>query len=52
MLNLKDIRQYIAGLDVAADSNVYIGKLDNKKQKSIGVYNRKREGPPILRPEA
>lgn len=48
MLNLKDIRQYIAGLDVAADSNVYIGKLDNKKQKSIGVYNRKREGPPYI----
>lgn len=45
MLTLKDIRQYISGLGVAADSNVYIGKLDGKKDKSIGVYNRKVDGP-------
>ncbi|MCB7320779.1 minor capsid protein [Lacrimispora sp. 210928-DFI.3.58] len=45
MLTLKDIRQYISGLEIAADCNVYIGKLDNKKQKSIGVYNRKTDGP-------
>lgn len=45
MLTLKDIRQYISGLGIAADSNVYIGKLDNKKQKSIGIYNRKMDGP-------
>lgn len=48
MLALKDVRQYIAGLGIAADSNVYIGKLDNKKQKSIGVYNRKRDGRPNI----
>lgn len=45
MLTLKDIRQYISSLGIAADSNVYIGKLDSKKEKSIGVYNRKMDGP-------
>lgn len=45
MLTLKDIRQYISDLQIAEDTNVYIGKLDNKKQKSIGIYNRKRDGP-------
>lgn len=45
MLSLKDIRQYISGLAVAEDDNVYIGKLDNKKQKSIGVYSRPSSGP-------
>ena len=45
MLSLNDIRQYISGLGIADDSNVYIGKLDNKKQKSIGVYDRKVDGP-------
>lgn len=45
MLRLSDIRQYISGLGIAEDSNVYIGKLDNKKQESIGVYDRKADGP-------
>ncbi len=45
MLALKDIRQYISSLEIAADDNVYIGKLDNKKQKSIGVYSRPTSGP-------
>ena len=45
MLSLKDIRQYISDLNIAADDNVYIGKLDNKKQKSIGVYSRPTSGP-------
>ncbi|WP_313188199.1 phage tail terminator protein [Lacrimispora sp.] len=44
MLSLKDIRQYISCLAVAEDDNVYIGKLDNKKQKSIGVYSRLSTG--------
>lgn len=43
MLKLEDIQQYIIGLGIAED--VYIGKLDNKKQKVIGVYNRKVDGP-------
>ncbi|WP_394523670.1 phage tail terminator protein [Lacrimispora sp. JR3] len=45
MLALKDIRQYISSLNIAADDNVYIGKLDNKTQKSIGVYSRPTSGP-------
>lgn len=46
MLPMKDIRQYIATLGIAVDHNVYIGKLDNKKQKSIGVYSRPTSGGP------
>lgn len=46
MLTLKDIRQWVADLGLAADSNVYIGKLDNKKAKSIGVYGRRTTGEP------
>lgn len=45
MLTLAEIRQYISDLGIAADNNVYIGKLDSKKEKSIGVYNRKADGP-------
>lgn len=45
MLALKDVRKYIAGLGIAADKSVYIGKLDSKQLKSIGVYNLKpKEG--------
>ena len=44
MLSLKDVRQWIAGLGIAEDAHVYIGKLDNKQQKSIGVYARKGSG--------
>ena len=40
MLKSTDIREWIASLGIAEDDNVYIGKLDNKQQKSIGVYNR------------
>lgn len=47
MLDLKDIREYISGFQITDDSNVYIGKLDNKKQKSVGVYSRKQEGKPV-----
>lgn len=48
MLSLKDIRQYISSLGIAEDDNVYIGKLDNKKQKSIGVYSRSGTGNPEI----
>lgn len=48
MLALKDIRQYVSSLGIAEDDNVYIGKLDNKKQKSIGVYSRPVSGPPNI----
>ncbi|MCI8865583.1 MAG: hypothetical protein HFG60_09920 [Lachnospiraceae bacterium] len=46
MLMLEDIRTYIAGLGVAGEDHVYIGKLDNKKLKSIGVYSRPENGQP------
>lgn len=42
MLYLEDVRDYIAGLNIAADDNVYMGKIDNKKEKSIGVYQLKQ----------
>lgn len=45
MLQLAEIREYIAGLGVA--EHVYIGKLDNKKDHSVGVYHRKGDGPPV-----
>lgn len=48
MLPMKEIRQYISSLGVAEDGRVYIGKLDNKKPCSIGVYNRKADGPPRM----
>lgn len=48
MLPIKDIRGYIASLGIAADDNVYIGKLDSKKQKSIGVYSRSVSGSPNI----
>lgn len=48
MLSLKDIRQYISSLNIAADDNVYMGKLDSKKLKSIGVYSRPVSGSPNI----
>lgn len=46
MLKIADIRTWIASLGIA--SHVYIGKMDNKQQKSIGVYNRSGLGPPNI----
>ena len=46
MLKLTEIRQWIASLGIAEDQQVYIGKLDNKQQKSIGVYGRSGSGSP------
>ena len=48
MLALTDIRKWIAGFGIAGDDHVYIGKLDNKKQKSIGVYSRPASGQPYV----
>ena len=38
---LSDVRDYIASLKLAG--HVYMGKLDAKPDKSIGVYNSKHE---------
>lgn len=48
MLAIDDIRSYIASLGIADDDSVYIGKLDGKKQKSIGVYSRPASGMPNI----
>lgn len=48
MLHLKGIRQYIANFNITNEEQVFIGKLDNKKQKSIGVYHRKSDGKPFI----
>lgn len=41
MMRLRDIRDYVASLGIAADDNCYCGKLDDKKEKSIGTYSLK-----------
>lgn len=38
---LSDVRDYIASLGLA--EHVYMGKLDAKQEKSVGVYNSKHE---------
>lgn len=48
MLTLDDIRGCIGGLGITADRNVYIGKLNSKKDHSIGVYHRQGSGPPVM----
>lgn len=45
MLGIGDARDLIAGLGIAADDHVYCGKLDDKKNKSIGVYNNNKQRP-------
>ncbi len=39
MMRLSDVRDYIDSLGIA--DFVYQGKMDSKKEKSIGVYNSK-----------
>ncbi|MEG1298309.1 MAG: minor capsid protein [Anaerovoracaceae bacterium] len=46
MLGLADVRDWIKAYRSA--ENYYIGKLDNKKEKSIGIYQRKTTGSPIM----
>ena len=48
MLKSTDVRAWIASLGIADDQHVYIGKLDNKQQKSIGVYSLSSSGPPNI----
>ena len=44
-MELADIRDYLKTLDAAEYYN--IGRLNNKKEKSLGVYSRTRSGPPV-----
>ncbi|NBH61572.1 hypothetical protein D1155_07910 [Anaerotruncus sp. 80] len=46
MLTLADVRDWLKSFGFA--EHYYIGKLDNKKQKSIGVYQRKETGTPRI----
>lgn len=39
---LEDVRDYIDSLGLS--EHTYMGKLDGKKEKSIGVYNSKHDG--------
>ncbi len=41
MMLLGDVREYIASLGIA--EHVYMGKLDGKQERSIGVYNSKHQ---------
>lgn len=41
MILLRDIRDYIASLCIAEDEHCFCGKLPDKKDKSIGIYNLK-----------
>lgn len=45
MLGLADVRDWIKSLGVG--EHFYIGKLDNKQERSVGIYQRKTTGPPI-----
>lgn len=42
MMELRDIRDYVATLKIADDEHCYCGRLDDKKEKSIGVYPLKQ----------
>ena len=47
MIGLSNVRDWLKTLENKAD-NYYIGKLDNKTYRSIGVYQRKSSTPPRL----
>lgn len=42
-MTLADVRDYIASLELA--EHVYMGKLPDKEDKSVGVYNSKHQYP-------
>ena len=46
MMTLAEIRDWLKTFDVA--DNYYIGRLDNKKERSLGVYDLPRRGSPIM----
>lgn len=45
MITLEGVKDWLKSFGIA--ENYYIGKLDAKKEKSIGVYPLKRNGPPV-----
>jgi len=48
MIGIGDVRDYIADLGLTEKDHVYCGKLEAKKEKSIGIYNLKRSGSPNI----
>ena len=43
---LADVRDWLKTLNVA--ENYYCGRLENKKEKSLGVYNGASSGTPVM----
>lgn len=46
MILLSDVRDWLKSFDIG--DNFYVGKLDNKKEKSLGVYSRKETAAPRI----
>lgn len=47
-MTLADVRDFISSLEIAEDEHVYMGKLDAKKEKSIGCYHLRRSKTPHI----
>lgn len=45
ILYLDDVLEMVEGFGLVEDGHLYMGKLDAKKDKSIGIYNSKHEQP-------
>ncbi|MGN0503139.1 MAG: minor capsid protein [Ruminococcus sp.] len=45
MITLANIRDFLMRFDLF--EHYYIGKLDNKQDKSLGIYSLKRSEPPV-----
>lgn len=45
MITLADVRDWLKSFDIA--EHYYIGKLDNKQDKSLGVYSLKSNTAPV-----
>ena len=45
-MTLADIRDWLKTLDAA--DHYHIGRLNNKKERSLGVYSRAGSGPPVI----
>lgn len=48
MFSLKDAADYITSLKIADNDHVWIGKLPDKNDESVGVYSLRRNGPPRI----
>ncbi len=46
MITLANVRDWLKTFNIA--ENYYIGKLDNKQDKSIGVYSLKQSTSPVI----